>query len=108
MGRPRETGAFSLRQQIDLHSPSVYHWRMAEGSAYPTASKSMSDHHHRLALYERQQALEEAEIKKQAMAIADAAMAAVDAQLDLQGQDWERLHRQISNHVNDILWSKGE
>ena len=68
----------------------------------------MSDHHHRLALYERQQALEEAEIKKQAMAIADAAMAAVDAQLDLQGQDWERLHRQISNRINDILWSKSE
>ena len=81
---------------------------MAEGSATSTASKSMSDHHHRLALYERQQALEEAQIKEKAMAIADAAMAAVDAQLDLRGQDWEQLHKQISNHVNDILWSKSE
>ena len=68
----------------------------------------MSDHHHRLALHERQQALEEAQIKEQAMAIADAAMAAVDAQLDLRGQDWEQLHKEISNQVNDILWSKSE
>ena len=66
----------------------------------------MSDHHHRLALYERQQALEEAEIKEKAMAIADAAMAAVDDRLDLRGKDWEQLHKQIKDHVNDILWSK--
>ena len=63
----------------------------------------MSDHHHRLALYERQQALEEAEIKEKAMAIADAAMNAIDDQLDLRGKDWELMHKEITNRAMDAL-----
>ena len=63
----------------------------------------MSDHHHRLALYERQQALEEAEIKEKAMAIADAAMNAIDDQLDLRGKDWELMHQEITNRAMDAL-----
>ena len=74
--------------------------------ANAAAFLEMSDHHHRLALYERQQALEEAQIKRKAKAIADAAMAAVDDRMSLQGKDWEQLHKEISNRINDILWSK--
>ena len=69
----------------------------------------MSDYHHyALGLYEAQQAFDEAQIKAQAMLIADAAMAAIDDRMSLQGMDWEQLHQQISNKVNDVLLEKGQ
>ena len=69
----------------------------------------MSDYHHyALGLYEAQQAFDEAQIKAKAMLIADAAMAAIDDRMSLQGMDWEQLHQQISNKVNDVLLEKGQ
>ena len=69
----------------------------------------MSDYHHyALGLMEAQQAFDEAQIKAKAMLIADAAMAAIDDRMSLQGMDWEQLHQQISNKVNDVLLEKGQ
>ena len=69
----------------------------------------MSDaHHYYLGLYEAEQATEDEDIKKKASAIADAAMNAICDQLDLNGKDWELMHKQIHDQCSDILWEKGQ
>ena len=79
------------------------------GTANKTTSQSMSDaHHYYLGLYEAEQATEDKDIKEKALAIADAAMDAICDQLDLNGKDWEQMHKQIHDQCSDILWEKGE
>ena len=69
----------------------------------------MSDfHHYTLGLYENSEALEDDQIKKKALAIADAAMNAICDQLNLDTKDWEQMHKQIQDQCSDILWEKGE
>ena len=69
----------------------------------------MSDaHHYYLGLYEAEQATEDEDIKKKALAIADAAMNAICDQLNLDTKDWEQMHKQIQDQCSDILWEKGQ
>ena len=69
----------------------------------------MSDaHHYYLGTYEAEQDQQDQAFKEKAEQVADAAMEAVLEQLDLKGQDWELLHKKISNYVNDVLLEQGE
>ena len=63
----------------------------------------MSDHHHRLALQEQQEALNDQQIKQAALEVADAALEAICKKLDLHGKDWELMHKEITNRAMDAL-----
>ena len=64
----------------------------------------MSDfHHYSLGLHEQQEALSDKELKAKAQKVADAAMNAIDDQLDLHGKDWELMHQEITNRAMDAL-----
>ena len=64
----------------------------------------MSDfHHYRLGLHEQQEALSDKQIKQAALEVADAALEAICNKLDLQGNDWELMHQEITNRAMDAL-----
>ena len=64
----------------------------------------MSDfHHYSLGMHEQQEALSDAQVKEKALEIADAALEAICEKLDLKGQDWELMHKEITNRAMDAL-----
>ena len=64
----------------------------------------MSDfHHYSIGLHERQEALSDMQIKETALEVADAALEAICNKLDLQGPDWELMHKEITNRAMDAL-----